>query len=30
MCQYKIDVMEAAEVGKELISWIQQAYDSAG
>ena len=30
MCQYKINVMEAGEVDKELIGWIQQAYDNAG
>ena len=30
MCQYKINVMEAKEVDRELIAWIRQAYDSAG
>lgn len=30
MCQYKVDVTESKEVDKELISWIKQAYDSAG
>lgn len=30
MCQYKVDVTDAKEVDKELISWIKQAYDSAG
>ena len=30
MCQYRIDVTEASEVDRELISWIKQAYESAG
>lgn len=30
MCQYKVDVTDSKEVDKELISWIKQAYDSAG
>jgi hypothetical protein len=30
MCQYKVNVMEAGEIDKELIGWIKQAYDSAG
>lgn len=30
MCQYKVNVTESKEVDKELISWIKQAYDSAG
>jgi hypothetical protein len=29
MCQYKVKVIDAAEVDKELISWIRQAFDSA-
>jgi hypothetical protein len=27
MCQYKVKVTTAAEVDKELIGWIRQAYD---
>ena len=30
MCQYKVKVTDAAEVDKELINWIRQAFDSAG
>ncbi len=30
MCQYKVKLTTADEVDKELISWIRQAYDSAG
>ena len=30
MCQYKVDVTDAKEVDEELITWIRQAYDSAG
>jgi hypothetical protein len=30
MCQYKVNVTTAAEVDKELIAWIKQAYDNAG
>jgi hypothetical protein len=30
MCQYKVNVTTAAEVDKELVAWIKQAYDSAG
>ena len=29
MCQYKVKVTAAAEVDKELIGWIRQAYDSS-
>jgi hypothetical protein len=29
MCQYKVNVTTAAEVDKELVAWIKQAYDSA-
>lgn len=29
MCQYKVKVTEAAEVDKELVGWIRQAYDAA-
>lgn len=29
MCQYKVKVASAAEVDRELIAWIRQAYDSA-
>lgn len=29
MCQYKVKVTTAAEVDKELIGWIRQAYDAA-
>ena len=30
MCQYKVWVTEAKEIDKELVSWVRQAYDSAG
>jgi hypothetical protein len=30
MCQYKVDLADAAEVDAELIGWIRHAYDSAG
>jgi predicted transport protein len=30
MCNYKVKVVEVAEVDAELIGWIRQAYDSAG
>ena len=30
MCQYKVDVTDVKEVDKDLITWIRQAYDSAG
>ena len=30
MCQYKVKVTDAAEVDKELINWVRQAFDSAG
>ncbi len=30
MCQYKVNLADSKEVDKELISWIKQAYDSAG
>ncbi len=30
MCQYKVKLIDAKEVDKELIDWIRQAYDSAG
>jgi len=29
MCQYKVKVASAAEVDRELIAWIREAYDSA-
>ena len=29
MCQYKVRLGDKAEVDKELIGWIRQAYDSA-
>jgi len=29
MCQYKVRLTEMKEVDKELIDWIQQAYDNA-
>jgi hypothetical protein len=29
MCQYKVKVTDAAEVDKELMSWIRRAFDSA-
>lgn len=30
MCQYKVNVTDSKEVDKELISWVRQAYESAG
>ncbi|MBN2547582.1 MAG: DUF4287 domain-containing protein [Anaerolineales bacterium] len=30
MCQYKIKITDPSEVDGELITWIRQAYDSAG
>ncbi len=30
MCQYKVNVTDAAEVDPELIAWIRQAYEAAG
>jgi hypothetical protein len=30
MCQYKINLSDAAEVDEELLAWINQAYQSAG
>jgi hypothetical protein len=30
MCQYKVKLTDAAEVDAELVSWLRQAYDSAG
>lgn len=30
MCQYKVRVADVAEVDKELIGWIRQAFDAAG
>jgi hypothetical protein len=30
MCQYKVNVADAAEVDPELIAWIRQAYEGAG
>jgi hypothetical protein len=30
MCQYKVKVTDTAEVDKELVNWIRQAFDSAG
>ena len=30
MCQYKVDVTDAKEVDEDLVTWIRQAYDSAG
>jgi hypothetical protein len=30
MCQYKVNVTDAAEVDPELIAWIRQAYEGAG
>jgi hypothetical protein len=30
MCQYKVFLADPAEVDAELVSWIRQAYDSAG
>ncbi|MGE3491644.1 MAG: DUF5655 domain-containing protein [Vicinamibacterales bacterium] len=29
MCQFKVKVTAAAEVDKELVGWIRQAYDAA-
>lgn len=29
MCQYKVKVTTPAEVDKELVAWIRQAYDSS-
>ena len=29
MCQYKVKVTDAAEVDKELLGWVRQAFDSA-
>ena len=29
MCQYKVKVASAADVDRELVAWIRQAYDSA-
>lgn len=30
MCQYKVNLTDAAEVDTELLAWIKQAYESAG
>ena len=30
MCNYKVNVVEADEVDDQLISWVEQAYHSAG
>ena len=30
MCQYKVDLTDIEDIDEELISWIRQAYDSAG
>jgi hypothetical protein len=30
MCNYKVKVTDASQVDGELITWIRQAYDSAG
>ncbi len=30
MCQYKVRVADVAEVDKELLGWIKQAFDAAG
>lgn len=30
MCQYKVNVTDAAQVDPELIGWVRQAYDHAG
>jgi hypothetical protein len=30
MCQYKVKLTAPAEVDKELVGWIRQAYDGAG
>jgi len=30
MCQYKVMLMDAKDVDKELAAWLKQAYDAAG
>lgn len=30
MCQFKVNVTEAAQVDDELIAWVRQAYEAAG
>src|SRR6185369_2379126 len=30
MCNYKVNLTDAAQVDSELIAWIKRAYDSAG
>jgi hypothetical protein len=30
MCQYKVKLTDAAEVDRELIAWIRQAFEAAG
>ncbi len=30
MCQYRVKLTSAAEVDRELVAWIRQAYDAAG
>jgi hypothetical protein len=30
MCQYKVNLTDAAEVDSELLAWIKRAYESAG
>lgn len=30
MCQYKVNLTDAAEVDAELLAWIKRAYESAG
>ena len=30
MCNYKVNVADAAEVDAELVAWVRRAYDSAG
>jgi hypothetical protein len=30
MCNFKVKIVEAAEVDGELIAWIKQAYEAAG
>ena len=30
MCQYKVNVTDAAQADAELVAWIRTAYDSAG
>jgi hypothetical protein len=30
MCQYRVDVTDAAHVDPELIDWLKQAYDASG